>query len=348
MKRLCLAACVFLLMALPNVAVQAQSKLLFPVSTSYDLDDLGLTMLIPDDWAVDDATLAFAESEDDLAAMLDGDSSTSVEGFAFQVYSSPVAQMDFEEGATLDEMMDDLVDNVGLEVQERLEFGIATYRALFLVGEVDGDPGIITAWIQDGTFVMFVFDIPSEIGMTSDVGYTWGYIVGTISHKMDRTLPESLPITIGSNDLTLYYPEDWVAGDDDRGYFAAEFQGDVEGVLSTIGTASEGSIVYFDVFDMGDQSGMSPQIFMENLVAGGSIEEPKDASFINEHLLFSQNYPALSYQTSFVDADFPVFVLMANIEGQALLFVAQSPSQADFTTFYPIFLNMLQFSTFRQ
>jgi hypothetical protein len=320
---------------------------MFEPNEVFTVRDLGLTFLYPGEWVFKVSNgIHFAENEADLAAEVDDDSDTNAAGFNLLLVALPAADFVTAEDDHLPQIVDTVVQLLEIETVERFHMPIMSYNGVFLSGvDSDGEIGLGIFWLQDDYLVFLTLAVPDEIGLTDDVYYRFGYIIGSISPLTDVELTETLEVdALGG--FSMAYPEGWFAGGGatesdgiSSAYYIVEIESDNEDPW-IVDEQPQGIMFTFETYprvDMPFAEG-GPWSVFEFL---SDLDLYGDMIYVNEHSLF--DVLVVSAQTQVIVETPPISMLFYTgvTEDTLFLIAVKAPSEAELSEFEPIALNML-------
>jgi len=336
---------VLFLLALSGVVLaQEEPTLVFEPDTVFTIRDLGFTFLFPEGWvhATGDG-IQFAENETDLAAETDDDSTTQAAGYTMSLAALPLAALGLEESSDITTIADLVVTAGGLTVSEQFDQAIMTYHGVAVAGvNSNGEDGVAIIWQPGEYVIVFGLGVPEEVGLTSDVYYTFGYLIGAMQPVTDLEFTETLTIdALGG--FTIDYPTDWFADwvmdeDGDEGYYIVENETDVAGI-SEEETVPTGRALFFQTIplsDLGLEVGATPQDIFDLFVAAEIYPE---VVVMSEHILF--DVPALAGMMTPVNGTTPLIVVTGIVEDTVFAFGLKAPDEAELLEFWPSAVAML-------
>lgn len=208
MRRIFALVLGLMLLMIPAVVGAQDNQLIWDLDGVYTVSDLGFKFPYPKTWVTDSSNgIRLAENDADLAAVMDSDAATQPEGYTISLNALPLETLGVEAGATLDTVVDALVEATGItETESRIEVPVLSRRAITVIGtDASERNGLATVWVQDGYVVVFGLGGPE---LSSDVGFTWGTILGA-STPLDALTFSEKPFTAQSGKFTMDYPEGW-------------------------------------------------------------------------------------------------------------------------------------------
>lgn len=341
MKKL-LISCLLIALVAGVVGAQDQPReLLFEPERTFTVEDLGMVFLFPEDWVFDTSDgIQFAENDADLAAELDDDDSTNAVGFALNLTAVPVELLGLEEGAGMDEIADLVTEIVALEVYERFEQAILTYRGIVITGINDqGEEGIAIIWNQGPYVVVLALSPPDDVGLTRDLYYTFGYMIATFRPIVDVEMTEAMAVDL-LDEFGIGYPASWSAGQQEDHYYVTEFKSDIETAYS-VDILPDARSMFLETVPLEDlqmEPGSTSRDVLDLLISVGLYEEFND---INEHLLF--DVPAISFRSVSQEGEEPVplMLVLAVVGDDVFALGAKAPDEESLDSLVPIVLHML-------
>lgn len=331
MKKLILLVLCCLLVFVPAVAAQ-DGELLWELDAEFTVSDLQFTFNLPGTWFFDDSNgIAFAETEEDLAALVDDDEETQPEGYTMRLAVVSMAAITVEEGATLEEIAEVVISSAGIEIQETFELPVMVYRSIAIAGvNEDGRAGIANLWMQDDNLVIFSFGTP-ETELSGDAAYTWGNIVGSVT----SLLPEGFEVeefAVEEHGFGLLAPVDWEAQvtDTDISFMSedAMIAVNVE-ELTALGLEEDATLE--DVRGFIDD-------FLSQLEDGAEIVDE------GEFVVFEQ--PGFGFSMTDPESGGVEFIIITlGSNGYAVSYNLSAPDEESYAMLKPVFILMLQSMT---
>ncbi len=211
-----------------RVFAQQQSQLLYDLTETFTVQDLGFTFNYPQGWlfTVGDGGIYFAPDEKSLALAADGDLSTMPSTVYFSITGLPLSLITEEQDPALDDVVASLVTLAQIQEVERIEFGVLGRRAVLVVTTAPV-LSYTTIWRQDDIITALSFVAPDEQTLLAH-GYTLGYMLGTIQGVNAQPLPNRYDWQdVG---LSIAYPEGWQVYPER--YAIAQFEEDAAGIVN--------------------------------------------------------------------------------------------------------------------
>jgi hypothetical protein len=346
MKKILLLGLLLVVIASGALAQDAQRQMVFDPDTTFLVTDLGIVLLYPEDWVYDTSDgIQFAENNKDLAAELDDSDETQALGYQVNFTGYPVEIFGLDEGSDVDDIADLVVGLAELEVFERFDFPVMSYRGVAISGvDPSGQEGIAVVWIQNDFMILYRMGMPKGAELTADAFFTFGYLIGAMRPMVEVEFTETAEVD-WQGGFTMDYPEDWVAGETTSGYFVGEFEDDVENAES-VTAPSEGMTVFFQTMtleDLGlDKDGDAWDVF-DFLLALDMYDE---MTHVNEHIIFDSL--AISMRSVSVDNQVPVILVVGVYENEVFAIGAKAPDADSMELLAPILLTMLQSAEFME
>lgn len=343
MRRFLPALLIFWLLLPSVLTTKAQeNQLVFAdLDQTFEVTDLQMQFNYPTGWVFDTSNgIALAENETDLAALIDDDTTTNPVGYTLRLVALPLEAMELQD-ATLEEVVETVVSFAQLTVSEQVETPVLAHRGITVLGvDPTNEAGIATLWIQDGLVVVFSMGVPGA-EVTSDEGFTWGFILGAAAPLTDIEFDEPIQINKAGG-FTITYPSGWLTGENaDLGAYFFELQSDLDNALAAGDLPTlEGWGILTESFTLAELNltpENTPTDVIQRLIDGGVIVDPFNRS---DYVLLDQ--PAVGLE--FVDqASGNSLLLVTGIVGdQVLMLVAGAPTPETMPPLKPIFLTMLK------
>jgi hypothetical protein len=342
MKKL-LVAC--LLLALVSGLLSAQDEprqLVFEPDSTFTVRDLGFTFLFPESWVFDASDgIQFAENDADLAAELDDDPATDAAGYALSLNAAAVEMLGLEAGSDINTIADLVIELTGLEVYERFEQPIMTYRGVVTTGvNNEGEEGIAIMWNQGPYVVVMALAPPAEVGLVRDVFYTFGYLLATLQPIIDVELTGTADVD-WVDAFTIDYPDGWAAGATEDATYFVEDKGDITNV-SDLDHRPAGRVVFFQSAPLEDLELEEGSDGRDVLALLETLDLYTDITDINEHLILDTVAVSARATAEGVDGEpVPAMVVIGVVEDAVFAFGAKAPDSEAMDTLVPVVLTML-------
>lgn len=334
---------IFILLFSGIVIAQEERTLLFNPDTPFTVQDLGFQFLYPGAWLYDTSSgIQFAENEEDLAAEIDSDDATRAAGFEMSLRAYPIEMFGLEEGGDINDYATTLVELAELDVYERFERAVLTYRGVVISGlDPSGGEGVAVLWLQDEYVVFMGMGVPEGYGITSDVYYSFGWIIGTMRFVTDIVLTETIEMT-ELDGFMMDYPSEWFTGSDANGYYFTELEED-NSIATSVDELNAGWSVFFDTAPLEEELGLAADsdayAVIDLLVEAGIYTEFED---IAEHLLLGEL--AVSGITTYLGGaeDLPPMIFVIGTkDGTVFVFGFKAPDAESLMVLKLVGLSML-------
>lgn len=329
-----------LVMSLPLGWASAQvPKVPVELIAAYEVPELGMMFDYPQGWVTDtSSSLTLVANPKDLTAATDNDPATkAVEPFI----SLDLIALDgtgLPPNPRLESARDLVVNVLGLAIEEELEIPVMARRAITLyAADKNGDYGLITLWLQDGSLVLFVLSAPTAQD-TANWLSVWKLILASV--RPINALPLTQSAFSEFLQAEFQYPENWtIYNETDRlGIFEQPNDRD----LYIIGnyTFFTGIVItaLYQATDELLQTGILTEVSLDALLELNINFLSFSETQVGEAVFFGE--PALTIK-GVTGGGFYAYGVMGLVEDHAYFVLATSPKQSALDEFIPTFHAMM-------
>jgi hypothetical protein len=285
MRRFVMLLLVMLLVAPISAARAQEHKLLWDLTETMKVTDLGFKFMYPKGWVYDTkAGIKLAETKGDLELSLDDDPKTNPEGYTITLAAFTFDDLKLEKDATLEDTMDAALKLTSITADgDPFELPVLTRRSLTIFGTSAASkrPGLLTVWKQGEFVVLFGIGMPEA---SSDANYSWGNILGTVQPIEPLKLSKET-LTVSKAKINIAYPDGWTEMPNESGKVVLENEKDKDDLAHPTGYV----IVVLELATDDLKSMLNLEVESpDDLVKLIETLQPHDDVTVTEHIILNQ------------------------------------------------------------